>query len=233
VKKRTGAAEPASWRAYFASMGALALANLVLVWALPVLPGQDLPQHLAYARIFSDYLNPDLPFREFYELPARFAPYHSIYLLLGAMGRWISVLAAVRVLYSLYVLLTFLGVHLLVECSHRGEEPQSPPWTALGACAIVWGPTVIMGFLPFIVCIPLFILACAFLLRWTAPQAGRFDGAAALVCCVLMASIHVVAAGALALYAILLLLANWSHRDNRLAWKVAGACMAVFFTLLI
>jgi hypothetical protein len=34
---------------------ALLAANLVLVWTLPVLPGQDLPEHLAYVRIFADY----------------------------------------------------------------------------------------------------------------------------------------------------------------------------------
>ena len=37
------------------------VANLVLVWALPLIPAQDLPQHLTYIRIFADYGDPSLP----------------------------------------------------------------------------------------------------------------------------------------------------------------------------
>src|SRR5580658_4464504 len=40
------------------ALAVLTLANVGLVFALPILGGHDLPQHLSYARILADYDNP-------------------------------------------------------------------------------------------------------------------------------------------------------------------------------
>src|SRR5437660_5660327 len=77
-------------RSYGAARAGLIAANLALVWALPVLPGQDLPQHLAYARIFLDWNRPELPFFQRYLLPSHFEPYFTVYLLLVVLDHLIS-----------------------------------------------------------------------------------------------------------------------------------------------
>src|ERR1700722_13534173 len=87
----------------------LLVANLALVWLLPLIPAQDLPQHLTYIRIFADYDSPDYPFKDFYTLPTGFQPYDTIYLLLAVIARHSSVLFALRLALSLYVVLIFVG----------------------------------------------------------------------------------------------------------------------------
>ncbi len=77
-------------------MAVAATAHLLFVWTVPILPCQDLPQHLSYARILLDYNRTDLPFREYYELPSHFQPYFLSHYLLAAVGRGIGLDGAVR-----------------------------------------------------------------------------------------------------------------------------------------
>src|ERR1700679_295240 len=101
---------------------ALLLANLVLVWALPLIPAQDLPQHLTYIRIFADYGDPNLIFKDFYTLPTGFQPYDSVYLLLAWIARHSSVLFALRLALSAYVILMFVGFDIVAGACHGREE---------------------------------------------------------------------------------------------------------------
>src|SRR6266542_1110726 len=67
--------------------------NLFVVWFLPILPCQDLPQHLAYSRILLDYQNASLPFHDFYQLRDHlFHPYSSTYWALSGLGRCFGIM---------------------------------------------------------------------------------------------------------------------------------------------
>src|SRR5262245_12412625 len=70
----------------------LVAVNLAVVWSVPALPAQDLPQHLAYVKILLDYDNPDLTFRYFYRLPERFHPYATVYRILAELAHWLGVI---------------------------------------------------------------------------------------------------------------------------------------------
>lgn len=189
-----------AWRTYWIAWSSLAFVHILIVWLLPVLPGQDLPQHLAYARIFRDYHDRNLPFAEFYTLPARFQPYFSVYWLLAHIGRWMTISAAMRVVMSAYVLALLGTFHALVRAVHDDVETRPPPWTALLGGGLVWNPIVCMGFVPFIVCIPIFLGACALYLRWIRGHAPSWVALATLLLCAAMASVHIVAAGSFLLF---------------------------------
>jgi hypothetical protein len=213
---------------------ALLVANLVLVWILPVLPAQDLPEHLAYIRIFADYGAPDLPFHEFYSLPARFQPYDSVYLLLAAIARVASVLGALRLTMSAYVILMFVGFHLLAQECH-GEEPSQPadggrarpgPWSGALASALIWSPAVAMGFLQYFLCVPIVLITLSLFLRWADDEKATKAAWGVAIGSVIVASVHLVAAGALALFAVLYVVCNWSAPERPQRLTAMGGVLA-------
>jgi hypothetical protein len=211
--------------------GCLVAFHVALIWVVDVLPGSDLPQHLAYARIIMDYDRADLRFHEFYLLPPVLEPYHLPYYCLAGLGRIISLWGAVRVLMTLYVVGTALACYALIGACHRSSRGQvAPPmWSAWLTTALIWNPVVCMGFLAFALCMPFFIYACALLLRLTMlEEARRRDLILLLLCCAVMLSIHVVAAGCFFMVMAFHALLNFSRR----AWTVMGwatAAMVVTF----
>jgi hypothetical protein len=204
---------------------ALVMAMLVVVWSLAVLPCQDLPQHLAYAKILRDYSDPQLRLAEVYQLAQRFHPYSSLYWVLAVSGRWLGILGALRVVLTFYVLSLFAAFHFLVVSVH-GQEAPGVPWTRLLAVLLVWNPTLCMGFLQFALCIPLILIGCAFVIRATEPRGGRLDIAGAIATLVVLGSLHVVAAGFLVLWMLLHSVMNPS-RQRWIAWLGALAVLTV------
>ncbi len=178
----------------------LLAANLLLVWGLPLIPAQDLPQHLTYIRIFADYNAANLPFHDFYVLPSGFQPYDSIYLLLAFIARHTSVLFALRVALSFYVVLVFAGFDLLSASIHgRGAGYERRPLeSSVMASMIVWSSALSMGFLQYFLCVPFVMLTVASLVRASDRGAKDWVVLAAIPGAVAVASIHLVAAGALA-----------------------------------
>src|SRR4051812_43164746 len=141
---------PAHQRAFWAAYLGLVAVNLALVWLAPVFPGQDLPQHLSYARIMRDYFRADLPFGSYYELPAHFQTYYVSYYLLKGLGSIVSIDAAFRVLFSLYALAVFASFLALIRALHGARRGGALPWTAFLATLVVWSPVTFMGFLEFL-----------------------------------------------------------------------------------
>jgi hypothetical protein len=201
----------------------LLVVNLALVWALPVLPCQDLPQHLSYATIFAKYNDSSLPFSSYFELPQRLQPYDSVYLLVAWLGRSATVMTALRILLSAYTVLTFAGLQSLVNALHRDGRSFRPAWTDVLATLLVWSPVMCMGFLSFALCVPPFLLACAHLLRWSGNHARPLDACVTLACTTAMSSVHVAAALAFGLFVFLYAACNWRPRPGgpRLAPLVA------------
>jgi hypothetical protein len=177
-------------------------ANLLLVWGLPLIPAQDLPQHLTYVRIFADYDDPSLPFRDFYVLPHGFQPYDSVYLLLALIARHSSVMIALRLVLSVYVVLTFVAFDVLSASIH-GRTGKRPMASGAMASMLVWTSVVVMGFLQYFLCVPLVLLAVAALIRGSEEDPPDRVVLAAVPAAAAVASVHLVAAGALAVFAVL------------------------------
>ncbi|MCH9687643.1 MAG: hypothetical protein K0V04_39805 [Deltaproteobacteria bacterium] len=148
----------------------LIVANVVLVWVLPVLPQQDLPQHLAYATILRDHAVPGLPFGEMYAPIDEFQMYFSSYYLLRWLSFGASIEVGIRVLMSLYVVGLLSAFAFLVRVATPPE--QGPSWTVLLAVPFVWNPPVVMGFLAYYCGLPLLLAAVAATLGWLDERAG-------------------------------------------------------------
>jgi len=181
----------------------LLAANLSLVWLLPLLPAQDLPQHLTYIRIFADYDVATLPFHDFYVLPHGFQPYDSIYLLLAWIARHASVIFALRLAVSLYVILMFVGFDLLAASIHGRGAERRPLATSVLASMLIWSSVLAMGFLQYFLSVPFVLLTVAALVRGSDEKAPDWVVLAAVPAAAAVASIHLVAAGALGVFAIL------------------------------
>jgi hypothetical protein len=206
------------------------LANLALVWLLPILPCQDLPQHLAYAKIFADHETNAL-FQRYYALPERFQPYETTHVVLALIARISSVMTSIRVVMGVYVLLTFAGFHAFASAVHR-RPIREPLAIDLLAVLIVWSPATCMGFLPYVVCVPIFLFACASLLRATTRSRPRVHPAILVACSTLLGSIHLVAAGALLAFAILYV-AFSSQSDRRRAIAAAAVVSATLLLVFV
>jgi hypothetical protein len=195
--------------------GCLVTFHVALVWVVDVLPGNDLPQHLAYARIIMDYDRADLRFQEFYVLPSAVEPYHLPYYLLAGLGRLISLWGAIRVLMTLYVVGMALACYSLIGACYRSSDGKARPplWSVWLTTAVIWNPVVCLGFVAFTLCMPLFVYGCALLLRLTMlGDERRRDLILLLSCCALLLSIHVFAAGCFLLVMALHVLLNFGRR---------------------
>ncbi len=214
---------------YWAALGGLALLYVGLVWSLPVLPCQDLPQHLAYARIFMDYDRADLRFRDMYALPAHFEPYFTVYLALAWLGARLGLEAALRLLLSVFVVLTFLSTHYLVSACYRDGTRRlaEPMWPSLLAGLLVFSPSTSLGFLSFVLCLPLFLFGCGALVGWLGEHPRPSDRIVALASGIAMSSIHVVAAGMFAAVAMLHFFGNrkWDQWIRLLAIVTTSAAV--------
>ena len=222
---------------------ALLAANVGLVWALPVIPAQDLPEHLTYVRIFADYASAALPFHDFYTLPAKFQPYDSVYLLLAVLARLVTVRGAIRLLMSAYVIGTFAGFHFLAaacrgdggagEAGERAEAPRASPLTGALASVLVWSPVVTMGFLQYFLCIPLVLLTLAMYVRWSEDGNRPARVAAVILGGIVISSVHLVAAGALGLFVLLYAVCNWSAPERARRIEATSAVLASIVGTLI
>jgi hypothetical protein len=211
----------------------LLVANLLLVWGLPLIPAQDLPQHLTYIRIFADYDDPSLPFHDFYTLPQGFQPYDSVYLIVAFVARHSSVLFALRLTLSIYVLLVFVGYDVLSASIHGRPDAKKPMPTGVMASMIVWSSALSMGFFQYFLCVPLVMLTVAALVRGSEKKAPDWVVLAAVPAAAAVGSIHLVAAGALAVFAVLHALV-WVRRPGfgqRLV--MAGVVLGSILTALV
>jgi hypothetical protein len=168
--------------------------HLGVIWAAPILPGQDLPQHLAYARILADYDKTAL-FQRLYQLPERFQTYFTTYYVLAALTPLLSLVTAVRLVLSVYVMATVFAFTALVRASNGLDRREGLPGTALLATLIIWNPVACMGFLEFALTGPVLMGAVACYLRLSAGDRSFWTRFGLVVTSVLLASLHVAVAG--------------------------------------
>jgi hypothetical protein len=158
---------------------------------------------LAYARILRDYDRPDLPFKDYYELPAHFQPYFASHYLIAALGHVLTIDSAVRLIFSAYVIAMFFAFRSVVRAIHR-PGPGERLWSSALASFVIWNPIAAMGFFEFTLSLPLVLAGVALVL--TDPPDVRTKRASLLlvICAAALVSVHPVAAGCL-------LLVAWIH----------------------
>jgi hypothetical protein len=127
-------------------LGAIALAYCVWILSLPLFPSQDGPMHLYYVRIMQALLlrrDPGI-FPQYYTIKHILPPYSLYYYLLLALGHFVPLIAADKIVVCLYVALFLFGFRYLV-CA-IGEEGNS---RALLAAPLVLNWPLCMGFVNF------------------------------------------------------------------------------------
>jgi hypothetical protein len=180
-----------SWgRASAAALLAVALGMASALWLCSHPPLQDLPQHLAAARVLFDRAHPGFHFEQFFEVDWWRSQYLGTYVLLGGLFHALRPLVDEPLLAATRGLLALLALAwpLSAELAYRRLGRR----TGLGAFALVFFFNVhlILGFLNFVLGIVACMLALACLASArAAARAGRPSraalsgwGACALTC---------------------------------------------------
>lgn len=135
-----------------------------LLLLMPVLPGQDLPQHLAYAAVIADGGRTEA-LATWLADPRPISPYSLTHHLLAALMGPLGAEGALRLLLIGWMFAWMAALDRLVRVVWRGTAglDGGGPWTPLLGAGLLWGPVAAMGFLPFQLAMPpaLFGLAAA------------------------------------------------------------------------
>lgn len=166
------AAAPSIDRAFAVGLAASALALAVPPIVFPYLPYLDLPQHLGAVAILAN-LDPAFAFDHFYRVDLAGSPYLLAYLLAALIAQVTGPSLAVRLLLG--VAAGALPV-AMAWCLRRFDRDPLP---ALFVAPLSYGTFAFMGFLPFVVSLPIWL----FWLGWWRGAVDRdvFDWRAWLV----------------------------------------------------
>ncbi|MBK6692272.1 MAG: hypothetical protein IPG50_08715 [Myxococcales bacterium] len=184
-----------------------AIASVLPLFAVEVLPFTDVPEHLAVMASIRNYWNPSHRIAEHYEL----AWNRSQYLLYHLLGAGLSV--GVGVDYANRILLAAAGLAQpfafasLLAAFDRDER------LALFAVPLFWNRALVVGFLPFVASVPVLLFAIAEAVRYLKePSRRRFAGLAALA--VALFYLHASAFAVLALVSVVLSVAFSAVHDS-------------------
>jgi hypothetical protein len=153
---------------FFAVLGLLIALAALPFWLTRILPMQDYPHFLLFARAFGDCRIPGSPFHGTYTTGFPLSPLVLPILLTRAIARVSSFETAGRVLWTLYAVgLPMAALHLL-------SVLRRDPWSVLLVFPLVISYWVIGGFFAFATGMPLLLLGLAAAVRWLeAPTRGR------------------------------------------------------------
>ena len=145
-------------------------------WLTQLLPMQDYPHFLLFARAFGDCHVPGSPFHGTYTTGFPLSPLLLPILLTRAIARFSSFETAGRVIWTLYAVgLPLASLHLL-------RVLRRDPWCVLLVFPLVISYWVIGGFFAFATGMPLLLLGLAASVRWLeAPSPRRGAALAAIV----------------------------------------------------
>lgn len=208
-------------RLFWALLAATLVADMAVIWLAAALPAQDLPQHLAYARILRDHTDASLPFHATYQVASAFQPYFLAHYLLAGLGRLVSIETAARLLFSVHAVATTLAVCSLVRAADPTND-QEPPWPALLSPLVVWSPVTCMGFLEFMLAVPALLMATASLVGGGREPSWRRHATLA-GWSLAVVSIHAVAAGCLLVIAALHAVFSGGRHRARMLGVVSAA----------
>jgi hypothetical protein len=206
-------------RGFFAALTALA-ATIVAV--TPVVPGHDVPQHLAYVRLLAAWRRDPASFPAVYDSPDLSSGYATTYAVLARLSQLVPPELALRGAVALYVVLLAVSVRALVHATWRVEGARAPLGpTSLVGPVVALNPVLCMGLLAYLFALPAVVAAFAAHVAHARTPQRRW-----LVLIVTLsgvaAALHSVAAAALALLSLAMLAAR---RDRRSALAFAS-CVA-------
>jgi hypothetical protein len=151
---------------------------LAPLFATRLLPGLDLPFHLAAADMLSKVGRPDSPYAPYFDGGLRMAPYAAHFIALIGLGKVMSLLVAHKLIVVAYVAGMPLAMASLLAACRRSRIP------ALLAFPLAYNLTLHYGFITFALSLPvvLWLLARmtklvhangrrAFVVRWLATAA--------------------------------------------------------------
>jgi hypothetical protein len=121
---------------------------LAPLFATRLLPGLDLPFHIAAADMVAKAGNPASPYAPYYEGGLRIAPYAAHFVALIALGKVMSLLAAHKLIIVLYVAGLPLAMAALLGACRRSRIP------ALLAFPLAYNLTLHYGFISFALSLP-------------------------------------------------------------------------------
>ncbi len=145
-----------------------------------ILPGLDLPFHLALADMLGKAGAPDSPYAPYYDGGLRVAPYAAHYILLIGLGKVMNLLLAHKIIVAAYVAGLPLATASLLSGCGRSRIP------ALLAFPLAYNLTLHYGFISFALSLPVLMLLLARMVKhllshgprvwwtwlWTAASAG-------------------------------------------------------------
>lgn len=157
-------------RAFLAATLLLTLLSLWPVWQRRFPPMQDYPQHVFLAHVMGTANDPRFDWAEHYRVSYRPGPYSAGYLVVWALSHAVDTETAAKLLLSIYVLLV---AALALTMARRNGGTA---WPALLLFPLAFHPMWYLGFLNFIVAVPLLMFAVLDLERVAArpASAGSF-----------------------------------------------------------
>jgi hypothetical protein len=172
-------APPSRDRHFYPVVFALTALAVAPFWLTRILPMQDYPQILVFARAYGDCHDPASPFSGTYTTGFPLSPLILPILLLRGLGAIAGLETAGRVLWTLYAVgLPAASIHLLAVL---GRDR----WAVLLVYPILLSYWVIGGFFAFATAAPLLVLGLALGVRWLeAPSWRRGAAFSALLCVV-------------------------------------------------
>jgi hypothetical protein len=114
---------------------ALTVLALVPVWHQRMLPMLDTPDHLALARAWHNYHDPDWHIADYYTLRIRIVPYMLFYWTIHMLLYLFSIETANKIFLSVYLIVYPLSILRLARSLGRSR------WLALGAIALAIKPS--------------------------------------------------------------------------------------------
>ena len=152
---------------------------LAPLFATRLLPGLDLPFHIAAADLLSKVGNPDSPYAAYYDGSLRMAPYAAHFVTLAILGKVMGLLAAHKLVIILYVGGLPLAMASLLAALRRSRIP------ALLAFPLAYNLTLHYGFVSFALSLPVVLLLLASMAKLSLAQGrravlGRWIGTAAV-----------------------------------------------------
>jgi hypothetical protein len=151
--------------------GACFLILLPLYWAplfvTVILPGLDLPFHLAVADMLGKRGSAASPYAAFYDGSLRLAPYAAHYFMLVALGKVMNLLLAHKLIVALYIAAMPLSTASLLKACGRSRVP------ALLAFPLAYNLTLHYGFISFALSLPVLMLLLAQVVKHLHSEPGH------------------------------------------------------------
>jgi hypothetical protein len=199
------------------AFASLTLTAALLVFVLPVVPGHDIPQHLAYVSRVAAWQRDPGPLAATYSAPDVSNVYATTYRLMAPIARWVGPDACLRLVLAAYVVLLALAVRALVRASWPSAERRVSPVTSLLGPVAAFNPVLCMGFLAYLVALVPLVATVAAVVAYV-PGGRRRGVIGVFLLSAATAALHGVAAASLVAFCCALLL---FRRDRR---SLAALC---------